>query len=89
MHFLDLLLEKPNTFKILKVLLENPEHELTKYAIKKYSATKHVEKALSVLVSLNMVTKIECGGIAKYKANISDNRVRAFKKFFSEIGYIE
>ena len=88
-HFLDLLLDKPNTFKILRVLLENLEQELTKYAIKKYSGIKHIDAALSVLISLNMVDKVEYNGITKYRANIDDAKVKAFKRFFSEIGYIK
>ncbi|RLE73118.1 MAG: hypothetical protein DRJ37_01095 [Thermoprotei archaeon] len=89
MHFLDLLLEKPNTFKILKILLENPRQEFTKYAIRKYSGIKHVDRALSILISLGMVDRIEYNGIAKYKANMDDAKVRAFKNFFMEIGYIK
>ncbi len=88
MHFLDLLLEKPNTFKILKILLENPEQEFTKYAIRKYSGIKHVDRALGVLISLGMVKKIEYDGIAKYKANMGNAKVKAFRNFFMEIGYI-
>jgi len=88
MHFFDMLLKKPSTFKILKVLLSNPYDEMTKYSIRKHSGVEHVDGALKLLVSLNLVVKVSYGGISKYRANLSDERVKAIMKFFTEIKYL-
>ncbi|OYT30393.1 MAG: hypothetical protein B6U95_00480 [Thermofilum sp. ex4484_82] len=89
MHFIDMLLKKPTTFRILKALLRNPEIEMTKYALKKQTGIEHIKSSLKTLVSLGLISEIRYGRASKYKVNLDDYRVKAIKDFFEKTSYLD
>ena len=87
MHKLDLLLRRPSTFRIMKVLLERRGEYLSKYAIAKLAELDKVSNALSLLEELGWVRALDQRGIRKYAANLENPEVGALDRFFRDLKY--
>lgn len=87
MHKLDLLLKRPSTFRIMRVLLERKGEYLSKYAIAKLAELDKISNALSLLGELKWVRVLDQGGIRKYAANLENPEVGALDRFFRDLKY--
>lgn len=77
--------------KILRLLMEKPDHAFTRYEIgKKVSSDPvSIRNDLQTLVHINWVTEIKVQHLTKYSINLDNGLVSRLVDFLKEIKYVQ
>jgi Fe2+ or Zn2+ uptake regulation protein len=76
--------------KILRLLLEKPDHAFTRYAIgqKISNDPASIRSDLNTLVEINWVNEFKVQHLSKYSINLDKDVVRQLAIFFQELRHI-
>jgi hypothetical protein len=75
--------------KILRLLIENPDHAFTRYEIGKKvpNDAVSIRNDLKTLVQIHWVTEFQVQGLSKYSINRENLVVKRLANFLTEIRY--
>lgn len=77
--------------KILRLLLERPNHAFTRYEIGKNVSNDptSIRNDLQVLVQIKWVTEFKVQHLSKYSINLNNEIVKRLAHFFRELRHIQ
>ena len=80
----------PGKLKILRLLMKNPTHALTRYEVGKKIALSPVDikRDITLLVETGWVKEIKIAHLQKYSINLDNELTQEFTDFFKRIGYV-
>jgi hypothetical protein len=76
--------------KIVRLLMERPDHAFTKYEIGKKVSNDplSIRNDLETLVQINWVSEFKVQHLNKYSINLDNALVRSLADFLRKVGYI-
>ncbi len=76
--------------KILRLLMEKPDHAFTRYEIGKRVTSDpiSIRNDLNTLVEIGWVTELKIQHLTKYSINLDNEIVKRLAAFFKEIKYV-